>query len=281
MLQEQEVVEIREPVVRCYFALDGPRYYVHERGGCHLEAFESLASQLGPVEMSGPLYPLWSRDSSVWWRDFSQLELAHRELSTARQQELLALQDGEYMRVLVRIRPLPGEDPFMRVFYLALIFHRIGDFFKMGTCRFDESETASQRISATTQFANLAKVIHVPREPFLAELAEAVEEEAALIEEAIEIDSCKVSEGRWEVWLESPHPFIRESMLSNLRTPDEVVAELAKDPLLQHALLSRLELPREAFLPILEDPSRWSDRARRHRSMPEEFLEVMGRAYNI
>ena len=283
MLQEREIVEIRDPAISVVFDLGGPRYFVYDRGEYSPNMFELLAQRYSQNEMQGPSYPFWIREWSFW--DFgSGLIPTFREIALEYQQELRELGDGEHMR---RLKHTPRNDLFMYSSYFVTIFRRDKESFEIGLCQYKESQAGNteyierRRIDAAAQFANIERILRLPREPFLGALAEAVRQEISFIGELGVISSCSKSEGRWEAWLESPHPIARAVILSNLSTPDEVVAELAKDPSLQQMLLSRLELPREAFLPIIEDPSRWNDSVRRHRSMPADLLAIMGRGYSI
>ena len=85
-----EPVEIQDPVIRCYLALNGPRYLLFDRDNASDDVFWALAPDLGTYTLDTPGYVIWDRwDLS---RDTRALQPDDLILDVS---EIEALEDGD------------------------------------------------------------------------------------------------------------------------------------------------------------------------------------------
>ena len=87
-----EPVEIQDPVIRCYLALNGPRYLLFDRDNASDDVFWALAPDLGTYTLDTPGYVIWDRwDLS---RDTRALQPDDLILDVS---EIEALEDGGWV----------------------------------------------------------------------------------------------------------------------------------------------------------------------------------------
>lgn len=275
-----EPVEIQDPVIRCYLALNGPRYLLFDRDNASDDVFWALAPDLGIYTLDAPGYVIWDRgDLRRDAREGLQPDDLILDLS-----EIEALEGGDYTRFVMHedAIEMSGTVTFDTLATLrVLAFHRVGDDLEITLNTHREFRSADRQSAGRIVNVNprlfTPTVFRGPRDAFLRALGDALEDAKALQEVNARYRRQLPDTAHLLRSLKSPHPVIVSTIIAHEDAPEEVLAEIARTSRFDRLLLERQTLPPEVFRHILDDRERWSDAVFEHGSLPPFGHEMLAR----